>query len=88
MENLGFLRANVNAFRQAVSSVDCDSGFNGLNIDEKVKFLTECVLNFIYNFVHNKVITVRNKDKLRMTPEIKRMVLKKAKTNWRYAKHG
>ena len=40
-----FSKANVNAIRQAVNCVDCDRAFNGLNIDERVKFLTECVLN-------------------------------------------
>ena len=53
--------------------------FNGLNTDERVKFLTECVLNVFYNFVPNKVITIRSRDTLRITPEIKRMILEKAK---------
>ena len=38
-------RANVNVIRQAVNCVDWDRAFNGLNIDERVKVLTECVLN-------------------------------------------
>ena len=81
-------RANVNAIRQAVNSVDCDRAFNGLNIDERVKFLTECVLNVFCNLVPNKVITIRSKDTLWMTPEIKRMILEKAKISRRYGKHG
>ena len=81
-------RANVNAIRQAVNSVDWDRASNGLNIDERVKFLTECVLNVFYNFASNKVITVRRKDTLRMTPEIKRMILEKAKIYRRYVKHS
>ena len=81
-------RANVNAIRQAVNSVDWDRASNGLNIDERVKFLTECVLNVFYNFASNKVITVRSKDTLRMTPEIKRMILEKAKIYRRYVKHN
>ena len=40
-----FSRANVNAIRQAVNCVDQGGAFNGLNTDERVKFLTECVLN-------------------------------------------
>ena len=40
-----FLRANINAIRQAVNCVDWDRVFNGLNIDERVTFLTECLLN-------------------------------------------
>ena len=83
-----YSRANINAIRQAVNSVDCDRPFNSLNIDERVKFLTECVLNFFYNFVPNKVITIRSKDTLWMTPEIKRMILEKAKIYRRYVKHG
>ena len=83
-----FSKANVNAIRQAVNCVEWDRAFNGLNIDERVKFLTKCVLNVFYNFVPNKIITVRSKDTLWMTPEIKRMVLKKEKIYRRYVKHG
>ena len=53
-----------------------------------IKFLTECVLNVFYNFVPNKVITIRSKDTLWLTPQIKRMVLEKAKIYRRYVKHG
>ena len=84
----GFSRASINAIMQAVNSVDWDRAFNGLNIDERVRFLTECVLNDFYNFVPNKVITIRSKDTLWMTPEIKRMILEKAKIYRRYVKHG
>ena len=83
-----FSRANVNAIRQAVNSVDWDRASNGLNIDERVKFLTECVLNVFYNFTSNKVITIRSKDTLWMTPEIKRMIPEKAKIYRRYVKHS
>ena len=83
-----FLRANVNAIRQAANCVDCDRAFNGLCTDERVKFLTECVLNVFYNFILNKVITIRSKDMFWMTPEIKGMVLEKAKIYWCYVKHG
>ena len=55
-----FSVANVNAIREAVNSVDWDKVFNSLNNDERVKFLTKCVLNFIYNFAPNKVITIRS----------------------------
>ena len=46
-----FSRVNTDANRQAVNCVDWDRTFNGLNIDERVKILTECVLNVFYNFV-------------------------------------
>ena len=83
-----FSRPNVSAIKQAVNCVDWDRAFNGLNIGESVKFLTECVLNVFYDFVPNKVITIRSKDTLSMTPEIKRMILEKAKIYRRYVKHG
>ena len=83
-----FSRANINAIRQAVNCVDWDRAFNGLNIDERVKFLTDCLLDVFYNFVPNKVITIRSNNTLWMTPEIKRMVLAKAKIYRRYVKYG
>ena len=83
-----FSRTNVNAIRQAVNSVDGDWLLNGLNTDERVKFLTVCVLNVFYNFVPSKVIIIRSKDTLWMTPEIKRMILGKVKIYRRYVKHS
>ena len=80
-----FSKANINAMRQAVSCVDWDRAFSGLNIDERVKFLTECVLNVFYNF--KKVITIRSKDTLWMTLEIKIIVLEKARIYRDYVKH-
>ena len=50
-----FSVANVNAVRQAVNCVNWDIAFNGLNNDERVNFLTECVLNVFHNFLPNKV---------------------------------
>lgn len=38
-------RVNSNAIKQAVNCVDWDRVFNGLNIDERVTFLNECLLN-------------------------------------------
>ena len=61
-----FSRDNVNAIRQAVNCFDWNRAFNSLNIDKRVKFLTECVLNVFYNFLPNKVITIRCKDTLWM----------------------
>ena len=43
---------------------------------------------FFYNFVTNKVIRNRGKDRLRMTPEIKRIILEKAKIYQSYVKYG
>ena len=40
-----FTTANVNAIRQAVNGVDWNRAFNGLNLDERVNFSTEYVLN-------------------------------------------
>ena len=45
-------------------------------------------MNVFYNFVTNKIITTRSKDTLRVTPEIKGMVLQKVKIYQRYFKHG
>ena len=44
-------------------------------------------MNVFYNFVLNKVISARSNDALWMIPEIKRMVLEKAKIYRRYLKH-
>ena len=45
-------------------------------------------MNVFYNFVPNKVITIRSKDTLKMTPKIKRIILEKAKVYRHYVKHG
>ena len=48
-----FSSVNINAIRQAVNCVDWHRAFNSLNIDERVKFLTEYILNVFHNFVPN-----------------------------------
>ena len=83
-----FSRANIPAIQQAITGINWNTAFIGLNVDERVSFLTDCVLNVFQNFVPNMVITVRNKDALWMTPEIKKMILEKAKIYRRYVKHG
>ena len=83
-----FSRATVNAIRKAVNCVDWDKALNELNIDERVKFLTECVLNIFHSFLPNKVITIKSKDALWINREIKRMILEKAKIYQRYVKNG
>ena len=45
-------------------------------------------MNVFYNFAQNKVITIRSKDTLWMTPQINRMILEKAKIYPRYVEHG
>ena len=40
-----FSKVDINAVGQTVNCVDWDRGFNGLNIDDRAIFLTECVLN-------------------------------------------
>ena len=67
-------RVNSNAIRQAVTCVDWDRAFNSLNIYERINFLTECVLNIS---LPNKVITIKGKNRLWMTCEIKKMIPEK-----------
>ena len=83
-----FSMANVSAIRHTVNCVDLERAFNALSINERVKFLTECVLYVFNNIVQNKVITIRSKDTFWMTPEIQRMILEKAKIYQRYVKQG
>ena len=83
-----FSRANIQGIRQAISGIDWDKSFSNVNVNDRVIFVTECILNVFYNFVPNKMITVRNKDAPWMTPEIKKMILDKAKIYRRYVKKG
>ena len=83
-----FSWANVNGMSQAVNFADWDRTFNNSNIDEVMKFLTKCGLNFFYNFIPSKVITIRSNDTLQMAPGIKTIILEKAKIYECYVKHG
>ena len=83
-----FSRADFASIREAMNKINWDRAFLGLNLDDRVLFLNNCILNVCSNFVPNKVITIRNKDALWMTPDIKRMILEKAKIYRRYVKNG
>ena len=77
----------MNAIRQAINRVNWDRGFSRLNIDERVKFFTDCVLNVFFNFANIKVISIMSKVTFLITPEIKRIIPEKANLYRRYAKH-
>ena len=83
-----FSRADSALINRAMGEIDWVRAFEGLDLDQRVSFLTDCVNNTFLNLVPNKVITVRPKDALWMTPEIKRLLAEKAKIYKRYVKHG
>ena len=83
-----FSRANSAAIRRAINMVDWDRSFEGMDINGQVSFLTETLLNIFSNFVPNKIITVRNKDSVWMTAEVKRLLIEKGKVYERYVKNG
>ena len=68
--------------------VDWDGYFEGLDVDGRVSLLTDTIINIISNFVPNKIITVRNKDAMWMTTEVKRALREKSKIYVRYVKNG
>ena len=68
--------------------VDWDGCFEGLDVNGQVSLLTETITNIFSNFVPNKVITVRNKDAVWMTAEVKRLLLEKSKIYERFVKNG
>lgn len=70
------------------NSVDRDMAFEGLNIDDGVGFLAECVLSVFSKFVSHKVVTVRNKGALWMIPAITRMILDETKIYRSYVKNS
>ena len=74
-----FSRANTNAINRAVQSINWDRVFSTLDLNGQVSFLTQSLINIFTNFVPNKVVTIRSKDALWMTPGIKRMLIEKAK---------
>ena len=83
-----FSRANPDSINRALNGINWERAFEGLDLDSRVSFLTECVTNVFSNLVPNKVITVRAKDALWMTPEIKRLLIEKAKIYKHYVKNG
>ena len=83
-----FSRADTVLIRRAVGMVDWDGYFEGLDVDGRVSLLTDTIINIISNFVPNKIITVRNKDAMWMTTEVKRALREKSKIYVRYVKNG
>ena len=57
-------------------------------VHDKVACLTDCILNICRHFVPNKLISIRDKDAPWMTPELKKLILEKAKIYKRYVKKG
>ena len=83
-----FSRANTVAIERAINMVNWDVLFQGLDINGRVSLLTETIPNIFSNFVPNKVITVKNKDSVWMTPEVKNVLREQGKVYRRYVKNG
>ncbi|MEO0684333.1 MAG: reverse transcriptase family protein, partial [Cyanobacteria bacterium J06649_11] len=81
-----FSRADTRLIREAIDNFDWDRAFEGVELNQQVSILNESILNIFSNFVPNKIITVRNKDALWMTGEVKRLILEKAKIYRRFVK--
>ena len=81
-----FSRADQRGIMLALNAIDWDTSFLGLDVEARVNLLSEYILNIFSNFVPNKTITIRDKDALWMTPEIKQMLLDKAKIYRRWRK--
>ena len=83
-----FSRADLVLIKRSMNMVDWDGSFEGLDISHRVAFLTETVINIFSNFVPNKIITIRNKDEVWMTAEVKKSLLEKGKIYEKYVKNG
>ena len=49
-----FYRANIPAIHQTITGINLDTAFIGLNVEDRVSFLTDCLFNVFRNFVPNK----------------------------------
>ena len=83
-----FSQANKDAIHRAINEINWDTFFAGLDINGQVSLLSETILNVFANFIPNKIITVRSKDDVWMTAEVKRVLLEKGKIYERYVKRG
>ena len=83
-----FSKADTNSIQQAISKIKWQSSFLNLNVNERVEMLTTTIMNVCSNYIPNKVIKVRDKDAPWMNPEIKHLILDKAKIYRKYVKNG
>ena len=83
-----FSRANSTLIQRAMNEFDWDGLFEGLDVNGRVSLLTETITNIFSNFVPNKTVTIRSKDAVWMTPELKNMLLEKDKLYEHYVKRG
>ena len=71
-----------------MSEVDWENYLLGTTVHHKDACLTDSIFNICRNFVPNKLISIRDKDAPWMTPELKSLILEKAKIYKRYVKKG
>ena len=81
-------KADVESIKRAVNLIDWDLKFASLDVNERVEFLTNSIVNICSNFIPNRIITVRNKDAPWITPEIKAVLRMKTRVYRRYVKKG
>ena len=80
--------ADVTNIKKCLNDIDWNRHFNGITVNQKVKFLTDSILNIFLNYCPHKYITVRGKDASWMTTDIKTILKEKTKLYKKYVKNG
>ena len=83
-----FSRANINAIKRSLHNINWINALNNKSVNEKVNFLSDCLINIFTNFVPNKTIICRDKDAPWMTRKIKDALKEKSKVYKKYVKNG
>ena len=84
-----FDRANITLIRRSISSIPWSEVLNE-NPDPnwQAKTFTEILLNIMSNFISNKTVTVKPKDRPRITKSIETMLNKQTRFFENFKKHG
>ena len=83
--------ANVNDIQSAVSSIDWEFLFPGVNVNKKVDILNEFLKNIFHNFIPNRIIKYNYRDPPWMTDVIKSKLKERSyliKTFYKYGKRN
>ena len=70
-------RANTELITRAIDQFDWVRALSNVNVDEKVYFFTQTLLNIIQNFISHKTITCDDRDPPWINKEIKKLMLEK-----------
>ena len=85
---MGLLKADKDAIRSSISSINWAAAFSSLDVDEITELFSKSLIDILSTHIPNKIITCNEKDPPWMTSQLKTAIKRKHRVYNKYVKRG